>query len=267
MPVYRAMRDFHFGAIRTHLKVGDPVFYDSGVAQFKGRVYDVSSGFNTLVSSGFLSLDPEETALLPAVPQKRPMGEVVLALKEVRKKVESKEREEGRALPAHLNPEKEHIWESGWGGGSQTCKTCGVTMESEIIYADKRSLAYTYTDAYGVSIKTLKPLPCPVFVGDLGGGVAENTYRTRKLTGRVESIDERVERLESENAALMVRSERRQEVALDLLERLVRAAERLSALGDNELGPKLLPDRSDIIDAIVVELPEKIRVGEGLKKG
>lgn len=254
MAVYRATKNFHFGAIRSALKVGDPVFYAEGVVQFRNRAHEMPSGFETLVSSGFLTLDPEETSLLPDLPQKKPMAEVSAALKEIRKKVEKQERAEAKQLPAHLDPDKEHDWDGKWGEG-MVCRVCGVSIPQEIIYADKPSLGTTYIDAYGVTIRSIKPLPCPVFVGDLGGGVATNTHKTRKLTGKVESIEDRLEVLEVENVALMVRSERRQEVALDLLDRLVRAAERLSALGD---GANLLPDHSDIIDAIVVDLPEKV---------
>ena len=124
----------------------------------------------------------------------------------------------------------------------------------------KPSVGFKYTDAYGVSIHSMKELPCPLFVGDFGGGIANNTHRARKLTGKVENIDQRVERLEQENLILHEQASRRQEVALDLLERLVDAAERLALLGDTELAPHLLEGQSEIIDAIVIEEEPRERV-------
>lgn len=256
---YRVERDFHFGAIRTALKKGASIQSDGVTVRYRGQVYN-APGFDQLVTAGFFAL-AEPTPQLPAViepvgaepPVKRPVA---------RPKINATPKEKEAGVPAHLEPDKPHVWEDDlFGNGEKTCTVCGVTMSNPMsANLSKQSLKYIYTDAYGVSISTLKELPCPVFVGDLGGGVATVTHSTRKLTGKVESINERVTRLEQENAELRERADRRQEVALDLLSRLVAAAERLAELGDAKVAPKLLPDHSDIIEAIVVEMPEREKV-------
>jgi hypothetical protein len=281
---FRALKDFHLGALRTQLKRGAPIEFNGSVVRFKGQVH-VVQGFEQLVEAGFLAPEDSGTALsaprsssttlalavplpeLPEVPQ-GPEGPEEpherLSLSAVyggsKESLEKLSREKGAGKHAALNPDKKHSWESElMGNGEKTCSVCGCSLNNPMnIDVGKPSLGFKYTDAYGVSIHSMKELPCPLFVGDFGGGIATNTHRTRKLTGKVGSIDERVSMLERENTHLHEQAARRQEVALDLLERLVSAAERLAVLGDVELAPRLLPDKGDIIDAIIIEeLPER----------
>jgi hypothetical protein len=252
--LYRVEKDFHFGAIRASLKAGSTLESDGSMVRYRGVEY-TSAGLALLVTAGFLSAT--ETRALPVLHEPAPAAKKVLAKPGHFTSVEDK----GGGVHAHTQPDKQHIWEGSlYGNGSKTCTVCGVTLKNpDNIQVDRKSLKFQYVDAYNVSIESLKELPCPTFVGNLGGGVATNTHRTRKLTGRVESIDERLARLEGENQALRDRADKRQEVALDLLARLVTATERLLELGDSEVGARLLPDHSDIIDAIVIE-PEKVLV-------
>lgn len=254
---YKVVRGFHFGALRTSLPAGACLESDGATVRYLGKVYS-AVGFDQLVAAGFVAPVEGERSLPAVVPQSK-------ALPAPRTKpitVASTIEEKGAGVPAYLQPDKKHVWETElFGNGEKTCTVCGVTMSNPMsINVSKQSFKYIYTDAYGVSISTLKELPCPLFVGDVGGGVASNTDRTRRLTGKVESIDERVGRLEAENTELRERADKRQEVALDLLSRLVSAAERLVELGDTEITHRLLPDQADIIDAIVVERPERERV-------
>lgn len=106
--------------------------------------------------------------------------------------------------------EKAHVWEGGWSSdGSMSCKVCGVTLRPNVIMAGNSGLNYHYTDAFNKQISSLVPLSCPVFIGDTNGAVAEVKERSRKLKGqvtvvegRVDSVEERLARLERENEAL-----------------------------------------------------------------
>jgi len=292
MPLYRATKNFHFGAIQAHLRTQDPVEYDGGIVYFKGRVFDVPL-FDFFVTAGLL--EPDDSPLLPvlvgsnmlevaapspgqkAIAQKKldkrnatggtgrggiktldPMGPSVAPVDMHRihgvdrQKMEALSRDKGKGEPAWNNPDKKHVWTSEMGISGSTCEICGVTRVS-LMNVGKPGMTFQYTDAYGIQIQSMKDLPCPLFVGDLGGGIANNTYAIRKLKGQVETIDERLVRLEAANAWHQEQAAKRQEVALDLLERLATAAERLADLGDTEVGPHLLADHGDIVDAILVD--------------
>lgn len=123
-------------------------------------------------------------------------------------------------------PFKEHDWMTDWGSsdGSLTCKVCGVTRKSNLFLADKTSFKYHYTDAYDVSIASAEALPCPLFIGQLGGSLAETKIKVRDQNLRlggveadVESIESRLDRLERENAELRIQVEAKQEINLDVL--------------------------------------------------
>jgi len=78
-------------------------------------------------------------------------------------------------------------------------------------------LNYVYRDAGGKELVSMVPLPCPAFVGHTDGKVAEHSLRIRSVTGRVESIEERLNRLESENSELRVALEQRPPIDLGAL--------------------------------------------------
>ena len=243
---YRATKDLHIGAIRSEIRAGDTVEFNGELVQLRGQSHRVP-GFSELFRVGFFKQEDssELTAPLSENPPQEP--ETLTFLGDSVKTTPTP--------PAHKNPEKPHVWESNlFGNSEKTCKVCGVTQRNPLDRdLGKPSLGFRYSDAYGVSINSMKELPCPVFVGDFGGAIASGTYRTRKLTGKVETIDERVTRLELENLELHARADKRQEVALDLLSRLVSAAERLVELGDSQVGLKLLVDKSEIIDVLEFE--------------
>lgn len=251
MKTYRILRDVHIGALRKDFRVGDPLQVDTqGTHVLLKGTWTLVPGLADLVRVGILAPAVEETSLTlsKGPPEPPAKGSETLTYQGESFKVTP-------APPAAQNPDKPHVWMSDWGDGGSTCRVCGVTVKglnslAGDIQADRPSFKYRYQDAYGVAIETLTELPCPVFVGQLGGAVAGTTHRVRKLTGKVESIEERVTRLESENNELRLQASRRQEIALDLLARLVTAAERLTVLGDSEVTPRLLVDRGDIIDVL-----------------
>ena len=261
MPTYIATREFNFGAIRQTLKQGDTVDVSGDIVLFRGTQYKVP-GVHGIIGAGILKEAGSDTAIVVA---QNPQA-MVLRAPDSQPPPKAKP---DKPAPAHLEPDKPHIWISdGLGINSNTCKVCGCTRTGGGLWgnirADKPSMPYQYTDAYGVSIQSMHDLPCPLFIGDMGGAVAGTTHRVRKLKGqvehmdtRVETMDDRLNRLELENIFLREQSARRQEVALSLLGRLVAAAEQLPA---GEARTLLLPDHGEIIDILEVEELEKVPV-------
>lgn len=253
MASYRATRDFHLGATRMTVAKDEFVEVTGGKVSLKGNTYNVP-GIEGIIDAGLLTpfgTAPLGTALttVPRVSRPSPPPERVVA-----------------PPKAHDNPDKPHRWEAAlFGNGESTCKVCGVTQSGGPamgnIQADRPSLKYKYTDAYGVSIESLTELPCPVFIGHMGGAVAGTTHRVRKLKGQVESIEERLARLEDENANLRIEVGHRQQMALMLLERLVLASEAATP----EVRVRLLPDHGEVMEILsipegVLDTPERVRV-------
>lgn len=231
-----------------------------GEVTIRHKTYKVA-GLDGIIAAGLLEpLHPPETTELVALREQSPVRAQPL--------LPPKPKEEPKPEPAHKNPDKPHVWEDTlFGNGHSTCKVCGVTRSGGPgwgnIRADKKSMPYQYTDAYGNSMQSLNELPCPLFIGDTNGALAGNIHRVRKLRGQVEGIDERVEtiderlaRLEQENDLLREQSARRQEVALRLLERIALAAE---SLPGNEIRQLLLPDPREVIDVLEVEEIGQVR--------
>jgi len=183
-----ALRAFHCGELRSKVEEGERILLEEKTAQALE-----AAGFVEL--TGMLALD--RPAVRDLTPKSVRVGDSL--------------QDKGVGIPTHLHPNKEHVWEDQFlGNGEKTCTRCGVTMGNPMsINVTKKSLTYTYTDAYGVKISSLKELPCPLFVGDYGGGIANNTHRTRVLrkdvngvSGEVEALRERMRLLEARNLAL-----------------------------------------------------------------
>lgn len=234
MQTYRATKPFHLGALRTYVQANETLTYDGSVVRVRGLAQPVP-GFESLVEAGLVVLADPATAMQPvAAPTPTPPA----------------------PPPTPPNPDKAHVWEAEFGSTRKTCRACGVTMSADI-RADRPSLKYRYTDVYGVTIESTTELPCPLFLGDLGGAVAGANLRARRLKIHVESIDDRVARLEAENARLRELTTQRQEEALALLRRLVSRAESLSPVEQ-----PLLADTSQIFDAFDLpdQEPERVRI-------
>lgn len=140
-------------------------------------------------------------------------------------------------IPVWSEPPKEHMWGAFPGGRSspnspawlnggdghssgngQVCGVCGVELVSSggltgSIQADQPGMPYMYRDAGGLLISSWVPLPCPIFIGNkpgnIGGAIMDGRVKIRGLSGemhevkwKVEGIEERIARLERENAIL-----------------------------------------------------------------
>jgi len=139
-----------------------------------------------------------------------------------------------------LTRSKEHVWEAyDWlnnTDGSRVCRVCGVTeVTNAVIRVDRVGLPFHYRDAHGVAFSSMVEIPCPAYVGDTAGAVAEAKMRVRDVThrvtgveDRVESVEDRLARLEAENEELRAQvSEVGQQAgdAATLLRTLVKMAE------------------------------------------
>lgn len=241
MPTYKATKAFHFGALRAHVQAGETLEYDGfSVVVFRGRPVNVA-GFEAIVDAGLVALADPGSAL------------AVLSTPPVRVETPA-------PVPARENPDKAHVWGGGgFGDSGYTCTVCGVSMRATglagDLQVDRPSLGFRYTDAYGVTIDSLTELPCPVFIGQMGGAVAGTTHRVRKLSNKVETIEERVTRLEAENTRFREVTDHRQQEALALLQQLV-------AQTQSTVDRPALPDHAQIIDAMSFDEvdPERIRI-------
>lgn len=128
---------------------------------------------------------------------------------------------EGPAVPEF----KEHDWGGGkgrkgftgaylsprnTGESSIQCRVCGVQYFPNTSYPDRFSgPTYTYMDAHNVTIISQKALPCPTFVGNVGGAIMDMRGKVKTVTNRVggvetrmDSTEERLANLEAENLIL-----------------------------------------------------------------
>lgn len=126
--------------------------------------------------------------------------------------------------PAKADPDRAHEWLSDpWSSSpSKTCRVCGVTERLDLVRADRKGLKYNYVDAHGVTMSSMNELPCPLYIGDVGGTLADTKVRVRRLDGHLDQTDDRVaklekrlEQLEGDNADLRQQIERGVEINLD----------------------------------------------------
>lgn len=109
----------------------------------------------------------------------------------------------------------QHQWDDVGGGGAgqqpgwlnsselvKTCRVCGVTMRADLIRADRRGMNFHYVDAFGTAMTSLVELSCPTFLGDVPGAVAETKGRVRNLDCQMETVHDRLDRLEKDNLYL-----------------------------------------------------------------
>lgn len=110
-----------------------------------------------------------------------------------------------------LTRSKEHVWESDWlnnPDGSRVCRVCGVTeVTNAVIRVDRVGMPFHYRDAHGVAFSSMVEIPCPAYVGDTAGAVAEAKMRVRDVTHRVTGVEDRVESVEDRLARLEVENE------------------------------------------------------------
>lgn len=197
---YKTLREFHHGSLRKQVPVGALLEYNpqDKTVKYNGESY---TGFvpEALLSNKYI----EVTTTPPTVYNTE-------------------------QPPPHEKPKLtpiawvSHKWDTSFNGtielgyGRRTCTHCGVTEDTSATLTDKTALKYIYTDAYGVSIHTMEPLPCPTFLGHVGGATAANKQSIKAVTAnvletketvnkidqRVLSVEDRILALEEENKAL-----------------------------------------------------------------
>ena len=152
--------------------------------------------------------------------------------------------------PEEVIEGKPHTWEQEqWSSSIEmTCKVCGVTWEP----MSKGTLNHEYIDAMGRRISSLIELPCPVFIGDTNGAVAETKHRVRQVKDKVETMDERLHRLEEENINLkQLIVEQQEQVKQQMTDWLIGVMQQAKG--------KMLEDRS-IFDNIIDAVYEKVEI-------
>lgn len=89
------------------------------------------------------------------------------------------------------------------GDSSTQCLVCGVQYFPNVSHPDKyRGKSYTYIDAHNLTIISLKELPCPTFVGNVGGAVMDVKGKVKAVTNRVGGVEARVGSTEERLAVL-----------------------------------------------------------------
>jgi hypothetical protein len=83
-------------------------------------------------------------------------------------------------------------WEQFVNTPSRSCRVCGVYQEGR----------NTYKDVHGRTIWSTEALACPTFIGDVNGAIAETKEKVRGILDSMETIEQRVTRLEAENVEL-----------------------------------------------------------------
>lgn len=171
-------------------------------------------------------------------------------------------------------PSQQHVWGGGGSNapdwlnnldGGRTCRVCGVTERVDLIRADRKradgSQQIHYTDAHGNNIVSFEELACPTYLGDPGSAAAYAKDQVRKVRGRVddvedqlETVDERLARLESDND--FFRQRLLEQPVLDA----TMVAEALLLIASGRVGGKnvlaervraLLPDYGEIVPDIL----------------
>lgn len=222
MRLYRATRTFNIGDIRQEIPRGEIVQVEpDGVGCFiRGKHYRVQL-LGSMISGGFLAKVDEDEAQLPAVrtPLLPTVGAPVPKPEELNAqggKIPFASPEAKVASGIRPVANKPHVWDSAdWlnSMGGVTCKVCGVTKVSDVIRADRMrgdgTQQHHYRDAHGNNITSFEELSCPTYLGDPGSAAALAKEHVRRVRGRVddvevrvETIEERLTRLESENVVL-----------------------------------------------------------------
>lgn len=104
--------------------------------------------------------------------------------------------------PQDLRSKNAPDWLNDNGGQTKVCRVCGVTMRSDLIRPDRKGMKYHYVDAFGLSLTSMIELFCPTFIGDTNGAVGEAKQRVRHLDVQMETVHDRLDRLEADNQYL-----------------------------------------------------------------
>lgn len=121
----------------------------------------------------------------------------------------------------------EHTWTRGGGAkgqpdwldqvdGGRVCAVCGVqeSTGSVVMPGMAKGMAYVYRDATNKEIVSGIPLGCPTFVGHVNGSIGEAKQRIRGLDVQMETVHDRLDRLEADN--LYLREQLEAKIQLDV---------------------------------------------------
>ncbi len=121
----------------------------------------------------------------------------------------------------------EHQWGRGGGSkgqpdwldqvdGGRVCSVCGVqeSTGSVIMPGMAKGMSYVYRDATNKEIVSMIPLGCPTFIGHVNGAIGEAKQRIRNLDAHIETVDDRLDRLEADN--LYLREQLESKINLDV---------------------------------------------------
>lgn len=262
---YRATRTFHIGQIRSDIAKDTVVWVKGLTLQINGTEHHVEMLPKILVA-GWLApteVQPQLPVQYEEPSPQEPNTTIPFASKEAAKVDGQK-----------VAPLRQHVWESGWlnGDDGPTCKVCGVTLLTQVIRADRQrgngSQQYHYRDALNNLVTSPTELSCPVFLGDPGSAAIQTKEVVRNVKHqvegidiRVESVEERLGRLEAENELLQQQLAARpvidaQQVAAAFMDMLVqRAAQIKTGEGDTKYLPLPVLDISDITEIERILVP------------
>lgn len=223
---YRATRSINLGQIREDLRPGDIIDFDGVLTRVRGKEHRIANT-GVLIMSGWLV--PADAPLVPVMtpppppPAPAPSGPA--------------KPEERHPVLASMSPEakeadgkrpkanQQHVWGGGpnspdWlnslDSGGRTCRVCGVTENPSLIRADRMrgngKQQFHYVDAHGNAITSFEELSCPTYLGDPGSAAAIAKEHVRRVRGRVdeidgklETVDDRLDKLEADNEFLRQR--------------------------------------------------------------
>lgn len=219
---YRVTKDLSLGQIRRVFQVGETIEFNGSMTRINGVEHRIST-IDLIINNKWLVPVYEETAItiaapqLPAVVIEKPVEKTEPL---VRIPFASKEAKEADGVRPVAN--KPHVWSGGGVGDwlnsedGPVCKVCGVTKLTNLIRADRTrgdgKQQHLYRDATGNLLTSLEELSCPTYIGDPGSAAALAKEHVRRVRGRVdeidgklETVDDRLTRLEEDNEFLRQR--------------------------------------------------------------
>lgn len=157
--------------------------------------------------------------------------------------------------PKRADGFRPHKWSSDWSSdGSSTCSVCGLSSYPNTIDVDKIGQGTRYVDAHRVEIYLKDEPSCPTYIGSLGGATWTTKEKVQKVEGRVESVEERLDRLEAENEAMRMAMAQRPIVDAEVLVGILR---QIADLARQQSPRGLLETERVIIDIGEFEIVER----------
>lgn len=148
-------------------------------------------------------------------------------------------------------------------GGGAVCKVCGVSVRTDLVRADRKGMKYHYVDAYGIALTSMVELFCPTFLGDVPGAVGEAKQRVRHLDVQMETVHDRLDRLEADNQYLREQLEAKIQLDVDSLVAWLGQMAKMAATAQLPMAPVTVAGLGLEIPAPIADLVRG--VGEAAK--